>query len=64
MVRAWANVSMICATIVLDKEKYNLDQPESIPRDKLICKITYVAQGKHIYIFYFLNIYIYIYSSI
>jgi collagen type IV alpha-3-binding protein len=41
-IRAWVNVSMLCTTIVLDKEKFT-DQA-SIPRSNLVCKINYVAQ--------------------
>jgi len=42
MVRAWANVSMFCSTIVNNQAKYkNLSD---IKREDLICKIHYVAQ--------------------
>ena len=43
MIRAWANVSMLCTTIVKDHEKFA--DEASIPRENLICKINYVAQG-------------------
>lgn len=46
MVRAWANVSMFCSTIVNNQAKYK--NPSDIKREDLICKIHYVAQGKHI----------------
>lgn len=45
MIRAWANVAMICTTLILNKEKFK--DRQSIPRENLVCKITYVAQGKH-----------------
>lgn len=44
MIRAWANVAMICSTVIIDKEKFS-DQ-SAIPRKNILCKITYVAQGK------------------
>lgn len=40
-IRATANVAMICSTEIKDKEKFA--NKESIPRENLICKITYVA---------------------
>ncbi len=46
MVRAWANVSMFCSTHVAAHAKNN--NPSSIKRSDLICKIYYVAQGNHI----------------
>jgi hypothetical protein len=60
MVRAWANVSMFCSTHVADHAKNN--NPSTIKRSDLICKIYYVAQGKKIsaviysflYLFFFL----------
>ena len=40
MIRAWANVSMICSTEVVKN-----DSSTSITRDNLVCKVNYVAQG-------------------
>lgn len=48
MVRAWANVSMIGTTLIKDRHKYK--SLEEVPRDNLICKINYVAQGKELLI--------------
>lgn len=45
MVRAWANVSMYCRTQILNKEKYT--DLSKVPRENLVCKINYVAQGKN-----------------
>jgi hypothetical protein len=48
MIRAWANVSMICSTIVDNSSgtvANNSDSTAAITRDNLTCKITYVAQG-------------------
>lgn len=47
MIRAWANVSMFCSTIVNNQAKHK--NPSDIKREDLICKIHYVAQGKHIH---------------
>ncbi len=44
MVRAWANVSMYCRTQILNKEKFT--DLSKVPRENLVCKINYVAQGK------------------
>lgn len=40
MIRATANVSMICSTTVV-----NNDKSSPITRDNLVCKINYVALG-------------------
>lgn len=42
LVRAWANVSMLCTTLVKDRQ--NFKNLEDVPRQNLICKINYVAQ--------------------
>ncbi|CAF0947508.1 unnamed protein product [Brachionus calyciflorus] len=42
MIRAWANVALICSTIILNRDKYA--DLSSVPRENLVCKITYVAQ--------------------
>lgn len=42
-VRAWANVSMTCTTIVKNQDKHK-NNVALIKRDDLICKIHYVAQ--------------------
>ena len=41
IIRAFANVAMICTTTIIDEHKFH--DKASIPRKNIICNITYVA---------------------
>lgn len=43
-IRAIANVALTVNTTIIDREKFS--DKSSVPRKNLLCKITYVANGK------------------
>jgi collagen type IV alpha-3-binding protein len=45
VIRAWANVAMICSTEIQDAHKFKTPQDLArLTRDNVVCKIIYVAQ--------------------